>query len=128
MTAVLNRPATSTAGRVAGAALAFTGPAAIAVLRLVMPYDTADDPATIAAKVVADPGAQSLVLWLGFIGVLTLAPGLFFVVRPLWAGARRLTAVSLALLVPAYLSLGWVTAADLLVWVGALAVSPLDEP
>ena len=119
MTAVLDRPATVTPVRLAGAALALTGPAAIALLRLLMPYDTADTLAAIAAKVVADHGDKSLLLWLGFVGVLTLVPGLVLVVRPLWFGARRLTTVSLLLLVPAYLSLGWVTAADLLLWTGA---------
>ena len=60
----------SRASRWLAAALLPVGPAAIAVLRLVLPYDTTDDAGTIVRKVAADPGTQSLVVWLGFAGVL----------------------------------------------------------
>ncbi len=49
---------------VAAISLAAAGPLAIAVLRGVLPYDTTDDTATVIAKVAANPGAQSAVLWL----------------------------------------------------------------
>jgi hypothetical protein len=95
------------------------GPAAIAVLRYVLPYNTTDDTATIAAKVIAAPGTQSLVVWLGLLGTLTLAPGVLWIARLTRRRAPLLTAVAALLLVPAYLVLAWLSAADLLLWVGA---------
>lgn len=99
--------------------LAGIGPAAVAVLRLTMPYDTADDPGAIAAKVIADPGAQSLVLWMGFIGAMTMPAAALIVGRVTRPGAPRLTAAALWLLVPAYLALGSIAGTDLLLWMGA---------
>lgn len=57
------------------------GPLAIAVLRGILPYDTADDTASIAAKVAANPGAQSVVLWLGYLALLTLPLGVLIAAR-----------------------------------------------
>jgi len=51
------------------------GPLAIAALRGILPYDTPDDTASIAAKVAANPDAQSVVLWLGYLALLTLPLG-----------------------------------------------------
>jgi hypothetical protein len=41
--------------------------------------------------------------------------------RAIWDHARRLTAVALLLLVPGYLALSWLAAADLFTWMGAEA-------
>ncbi len=95
------------------------GPAAIAVLRFVMPYDTVDDPDTIAAKVVAHPGAQSLVVWLGLVGTLTLVPAVLWIAGSTRRRAPGLTVAAVLLLVPAYLVLAWISASDLLLWAGA---------
>jgi hypothetical protein len=95
------------------------GPAAVAVLRYVLPYNTTDDNATVVEKVLAAPGRQSLVLWLGFVAILTLVPGAIWVGRLTSARAPRLTMVALSLLVPGYLALAWLAATDLLVWMGA---------
>jgi len=103
------------------AALVPIGPAAVAVLRYVLPYNTTDDSATVVAKVLAAPDRQSLVLWLGFIAILTLVPGALWVGRLSHAKAPRLTTVALVLLVPGYLALPWLGASDLLVWMGARA-------
>jgi len=108
------------------AALLPIGPAAVALLRFVLPYDTVDDAATIVRKVSADPGAQSLVLWLGLVAVLTLVPAVLAAGRLTRDGAPRLTAAALLLLVPGYLALGWITAGDALLWAGAHA--GVDEP
>jgi hypothetical protein len=62
-------------------ALAATGPLAVAVLRGVLPYDTDDDALTAAAKVAADPGAQSAVLWCAYLALLTLPLGVLIVAR-----------------------------------------------
>lgn len=88
------------------------GPAAVAVLRLVLPYDTTDDAATVVRKVAAAPGAESLVVWLGFAAVLTLLPAVLVAGRLTWPAAPRTTAAALLLLGPAYLSLGLVLAGD----------------
>ncbi|MGI9155063.1 MAG: hypothetical protein ACR2FG_00245 [Marmoricola sp.] len=92
------------------------GPAAIAELRLILPYYTASETPEIFAAVQADPGRQSAVLWLGYLGVLTLVPGLFAAARVCRDGAPRLTAWALALSVPGYLSLGVLLSTDYLLW------------
>jgi len=95
------------------------GPAAIAVLRFVLPYSTVDAPAEVTAKVIGHPGTMSLVLWLGFVGILTLVPGVLAVGRLTRRSAPRLTAAALVLAVPGYLVLAWLVSSDLLLWAGA---------
>lgn len=55
--------------------IALSGPLAIGLLRGVLPYDTVDSPATIVEKVLASPGAQTGVLWLSYLALLTLPLG-----------------------------------------------------
>ncbi|MFJ9787464.1 hypothetical protein ACIRSS_48365 [Amycolatopsis sp. NPDC101161] len=88
------------------------GPAAIAVLRLVLPYDTTDDAAVVVRKVAAAPDTQSLVVWLGFLGMLTLVPAVLAAGRLTRPAAPRTTAAAMLLLVPAYLTLGLLVAGD----------------
>lgn len=95
------------------------GPVAVAVLRFVLPYFTADDPAAIVHKVIAHPGEQSLVLWLGFVAVLTLVPAVLWVARLTRRRAPGTTAAALLLAVPGYLSLSWLAGSDVLLWIGA---------
>jgi hypothetical protein len=97
------------------------GPAAVAVLRFVLPYDTVDDSATMTRKVMAEQGRESLVLWLGFIAILTLVPAAYVVSRLTKERAPKLTLVAMLLLVPGYLALGWLTAEDQFLWSGAKA-------
>ena len=120
MTATLAAPRTDLrrASRWFAAVLLPVGPAAIAVLRLVMPYDTTDDSTVVVAKVAADPDAQSLIVWLGFIGMLTLVPAVLWVARLTRRTAPRMTAAALLLLVPGYLSLGMLVASDAALWFG----------
>ena len=92
------------------------GPAAIAFLRLLLPYYTASDSADMVADVAAHPGQQSAVLWLAYVGILTLVPGLFAAATVCRAAAPRLTAWALALSVPGYLSLGMLVGSDHLLW------------
>lgn len=103
------------------------GPAAVAVLRYVLPYDTTDDAATITAKTMAAQGRMSAVLWLGFIALLTLVPAAFAAGRLTRRRAPKLTMVALFLLVPGYLSLGWLAAEDQIVWSGAQAGLNADQ-
>jgi hypothetical protein len=97
------------------------GPAAVALLRFVLPYDTVDDAKTMAAKVIAEPGRGSAVLWLGLIAILTLVPGAYAAGKLARRRAPKLTLVALALLIPGYLSLAWLGAEDQLLWSGAHA-------
>lgn len=103
----MSRPA-----RWLAAALLPLGPAAIAVLRLVLPYDTTDDAAVVVRKVAAAPDTQSLVVWLGFLGMLTLVPAVLAGGRLTRPAAPRTTAAAMLLLVPAYLTLGLLVAGD----------------
>lgn len=94
------------------------GPAAVAVLRYVLPYDTPDDAATVVAKVAADPAAQRLVLWMGLLAAFTLVPGVIAALRLSRRREPVLTAVAGALLVPGYLALNVMVGVDLLVLAG----------
>jgi hypothetical protein len=94
------------------------GPAAVAALRYVLPYDTTDDPAAVVSKVAAHPAAQDAVLWLGLVAALTLVPGLFAAGRLTSRRAPRLTAAAMLLAVPGYLALNVMLAGDILLAVG----------
>jgi hypothetical protein len=97
------------------------GPAAVAILRFILPYLTVDDPAAMYAKVSADPGRQSLVLWLSFAAVLTLVPAVMWVGRLVRPHVPRLTSAAMILLVPGYLCLGLLLSSDYLMFSGAKA-------
>ncbi|MEV6108667.1 DUF4386 family protein [Streptomyces sp. NPDC051940] len=114
------------ASRWLAAALIPLGPAAVAVLRYALPYFTADDSAATVREAAAHEGRQSLVLWCGYAAVLTLVPAVLWVGRLTRRRAPRLTAAALLLLVPGYLSLGWMAGADALLWSGARADLPQD--
>ena len=92
------------------------GPAAIAVLRLILPYYTETDSAGAVTAVAADPGRQSAVLWLSYVGILTLVPGLFAAASICRDAVPRLTTWALGLAVPGYLSLGMLVGSDHLLW------------
>ncbi len=94
------------------------GPAAVAVLRFVLPYFTVDEPADMAAGVAANLGRQSLVLWLGLVAAMTLPPAVVWVGRLTYRGAPRLTVAALAMAVPGYLALGVILASDLMLYAG----------
>lgn len=97
------------------------GPAALAALRFVLPYDTTDTAAGMVASVAADQHAQEAVLWLGLVAAFTLVPGALAALRLVRPLAPRLTAVTAALLVPGYLGLFAGASADLDVLVGLRA-------
>jgi hypothetical protein len=118
MTTTLTRPATRSVPAATWAAglLLPVGPLAIAVLRLVLPYYTRSTTAGMVAAVDEHPGRQSAVLWLAYVGVLALVPGLYVVAGVCRAGAPRLTAWAMALAVPGYLSLPMMLGSDDLLW------------
>ncbi|MPY80053.1 MAG: hypothetical protein GEV04_16660, partial [Actinophytocola sp.] len=109
------------AARLATAVVIPAGPAAVAVLRYMLPYDTTDDTAAMVHKVAADPQAQSLVLWLGLVAVLTLVPGALWVGGLTRPRAPRLTTAALLLLIPGYLVLPSLVSEDALLWSGVAA-------
>jgi hypothetical protein len=92
------------------------GPLAIAVLRLVLPYYTSPDTADVVRVAGAHAGRESAVIWLGYVGVLLLVPGVILAARVCREQAPRLTAWALALAVPGYLSMGMMLGYDHLVW------------
>ena len=51
------------------------GPLAIAIVRGILPYNTTDSNTVMAAKVAAHQGTETVVVWLTFIALLTLIPG-----------------------------------------------------
>lgn len=106
------RPRTRRPSRWLAAALLPIGPAAIAVLRLVIPYDTTDSAAIAVQKVAADQDAMSLAVWLGFVGMLTMVPAVLWVAGLTREAAPRTTTAAVLLLVPAYLSLGVLLSSD----------------
>jgi hypothetical protein len=103
------------------AALIPVGPAAIAVLRYVLPYNTTDSNHDIARKVADEPGTQSAVLWLGLIGVVAIIPALYWIAQVTRSGSPRVTAAALLLAVPGYTALGFLVMEDGLVWSGTQA-------
>jgi hypothetical protein len=80
---------TSPAWRRAALVVTPIGPLAVAALRWLLPYDTTDDPTMLVAKVASHPGAQSAVLWLSLLALLTLPLGVL-VVGAVAVRARRL--------------------------------------
>ena len=92
------------------------GPAAVALLRYLLPYDTADDVSTIVNKTVDNLDRSSMVLWLGYIAILTLVPGAYYVGRLTRRRTPWLTAIALLLVVPGYLSLPWIASSDAFTW------------
>lgn len=102
------------------------GPAAVGVLRYVLPYFTTDSPAAVVSASYQHPGSQSAVLWLGYVAILTLVPGVLAAAQVSRPAAPRLTGWSVALIVPAYLSLGGLLSSDALLWSGHRAGVPAE--
>lgn len=92
--------------RIVAAILMPVGPAAVAVLRYILPGEP------IGESVAANPGAQRAALWLGVVALFTLLPGAYAAFRLVRRRAPRLTAWSAALLVPGYLAMTALYAGD----------------
>jgi hypothetical protein len=106
------RPDLRWRGRTLAAVLLPVGPAAVAVLRFVLPYETTDSSKEVVREVAAHQSTQSAVVWLGFLATLTLVPGVLAAAKVARSSAPRLTAVALVLVVPAYLCIGWLVSSD----------------
>ncbi len=61
--------------------VAATGPAAVGAVRLLLPYDTTDGTASVVEKIAANPGRESVVLWLSYLAVLALPVGVLLAGR-----------------------------------------------
>jgi hypothetical protein len=107
-----NRTDLRTASRILAAVLLPIGPLAVGVLRLILPYTTADDSATVVRDVAAHQTAQSAVVWLGLVGGMTLVPAVIFAGRTVGRGAPRLAAIATVLLVPGYIAVSWLASSD----------------
>jgi hypothetical protein len=87
------------------------GPLAIAILRGILPYYTADSNTVIATKVATHQGAEAAVIWLTFIAMLTLVPGVIALGMLARRYAPRLGTTGLVLASAGFLSLFWSTVA-----------------
>lgn len=85
--------------RVAAACLMPVGPAAVAVLRFIIPGEP------IGESITAQPGAQRAVVVLGILIAFTLLPGALAALRLLRPVAPRLTTWTGVILIPSYLAL-----------------------
>lgn len=95
------------------------GPACVAVLRYVLPYSTGGDSSETVQLATGAEATMSLVLWLAFVAILTLVPGVLAVGRLTRRRAPKTTAAALVLVVPGYLCLTWLVSADIMLWAGA---------
>jgi hypothetical protein len=87
------------------------GPLAIAIVRAILPYKTTDSNTTLAVQVASHQGTENLVVWLTFIAMLTLIPGVIAVGLLARRGAPRLGTVGLVVAFAAFMSLFWSTVA-----------------
>ncbi len=114
------------ASRVLAAVILPIGPAAVALLRYLLPYTTATDSRDAVARVEADQVTQSAVVWLGFVACFALVPGVIFAGRAVGRAMPRLAAAATVLLVVGYLSLPWIGATDAYLLLGIREGLPAD--
>ncbi len=83
------------------------GPLAIAIVRGILPYDTTDSSTTLAARVATHQGTETLVVWLTFVALLTLIPGVIAVGMLARRTAPRLGTAGLVVAFAGFMSLFW---------------------
>jgi hypothetical protein len=93
--------------RIALAVLIPVGPLAIAVVRGILPYNTTDSNTAMAAKVAAHQGTEMIVIWLTFVALLTLIPGVIAIGMLARRHAPRLGTAGLVLAYAAFACLFW---------------------
>ena len=93
--------------RTALAILMPIGPLAIAVVRGILPYNTTDSNTVMAAKVAAHQGTETIVIWLTFVALLTLIPGVIALGLLARRHAPRLGTAGLVLAYAAFACLFW---------------------
>jgi hypothetical protein len=95
------------------------GPLSITILRAILPYHTADDSATIAAKIAEHQTAQSAVLWLTLVAAVTLVPAVIAVGLLAVRHAPRLGTWGMALAVAGFSLLFGIATIDFTALAGA---------
>lgn len=125
MTTTLAPTATRAVPRAAVVLVAVAGPLAVAALRAILPYDTVDDTATIVAKVAADPAAQSAVVWLGYLALLTLPLGVLVAARLAVRARPLLGGIGAVLAWVGFTSLAFIVASDVTTLAGVTAGLPV---
>ncbi len=83
------------------------GPLAIAVVRGILPYTTDDSNAVMATKVAAHQGTETIVIWMTFVALLTLIPGVIALGLLARRHAPRLGTIGLVLAYAAFACLFW---------------------
>lgn len=108
-TAALRTGSVSRSGtaRIALAILMPIGPLAIAAVRGILPYTGADSNTAMAAKVAAHQGAELAVIWLTFVALLTLIPGVIALGMLARRHSPRLGTAGLVLAYAAFACLFW---------------------
>jgi hypothetical protein len=91
-----------------------------------VPYRAADDSAAIAAKVAGHPNAETVVLWLTLVAMLTVVPAVIAVGLLAARHARRLGTWGMALAVAGFSLLFATTAIDFTALAGAQSEVGLD--
>jgi hypothetical protein len=107
-----DQPVLGTFRRTGLVATIVLGPLSIAILRGILPYGGSDAAATITAKVAAHQTAETAVLWLTLVAMLTLVPGVIAVGLLAARHARRLGVAAMVLAVVGFSSLWAVAAID----------------
>ena len=119
-------PALAGVRRAGLAAVVVLGPLSITILRAIVPYHAADDSAAIAAKVAGHPNAETVVLWLTLVAMLTVVPAVIAVGLLAARHARRLGTWGMALAVAGFSLLFATTAIDFTALAGAQSEVGLD--
>jgi hypothetical protein len=83
------------------------GPLAIAVVRGILPYTTDDSNTAMAAKVAAHQGTETIVIWMTFVALLTLIPGVIALGMLARRHAPHLGTMGLVLAYAAFACLFW---------------------
>lgn len=113
----------ATAG--AKAVIAATGPAAVAAVRWLLPYDTTDDTVAMVEKIGVSPARETAALWLSYLAVLALPIGVLLAGQ-LAVRTRPLLGTAAAVL--AWLGFGSLAASVTLSDYAALASATAGAP
>lgn len=108
----------------AAVVIATVGPLTIAALRGLLPYDTVDDTTTIASTITAHPAAESGVLWLSYLALLTLPLAVLIVSRVAMRVRPQLGTIAAVVAWVAFASLAFLVTPDLAAQAGADAGLP----
>lgn len=88
------------------------GPLAIAFLRGILPYTSTNSNTGLAASVSAHQGNETVVVWLTFVAVLTLIPGVIALGMLARRNSPRLGTTGLVLAYAAFACLFWSSVAE----------------